>query len=305
MANGFADLATEAQDPRYAQVDRLPIAQVAALMNDADATVPSVVGQAIPVISAAVEAIVDRLRSGGRLIYVGAGTSGRLAVLDAAECPPTFGTDPSLVVGIIAGGYDALVRSVEGAEDDDVAGTAAIAAEGVGPGDAVVGISASGAAPFVIGAMDEATRLGALTVGVCCTAGAALSAHVAHPLELVVGAEVVAGSTRLKAGTATKLVLNMISTITMIKLGRTYGNRMIEVSASNAKLADRATHIVMDVTGADEVRARAALTAADRQVKVAIVMIEKGLGVEAARAVLAANDGHLDATRDVPLTPSE
>lgn len=294
MSDGFASLATEQSDPRYREIDRLPVAEIGRLMNAADTTVPAAVERQLPAIAAAIEAIVDRLSDSGRMVYIGAGTSGRLGVLDAAECPPTFGTHPDLVQGIIAGGPDALVRSLEGTEDDVDAGAAAVDDAGVGPRDVVVGISASGRTPYVVAAVAEARRRGALTVGICCTTGGPLSAEVDHPVEVVVGPEVIAGSTRLKAGTATKLVLNMISTITMIKLGRTYGNRMVELSAMNVKLADRATRIIVDVTGAEPAAAREALEAAGRQVKVAIVMIQRSMSADQARDLLAARGGRLD-----------
>lgn len=296
MANGFAGLTTEASDPRYADIDQLSVMEIATLMNAADATVPGAVGACIPDVATVVEATVDRLRKGGRLIYVGAGTSGRLAVLDASECPPTFGTDPALVQGLIAGGPGALVKSVEGAEDDADGGAADIRSVGIGPDDVVVGISASGHARYVIGAVTEAREHGALTVGLCCSEDGPLLEYVTHRLRIVVGPEVIAGSTRLKAGTATKLVLNMISTITMIKLGRTYGNRMIELSASNDKLADRAVRIIVDVTGVTPDHATDTLTAADRNVKVAIVMIEHDLDAEGARALLSATGGRFGPT---------
>lgn len=288
-------LSTEQSDPRYSRIDRLPTEQVARLMNAADATVPSAVAKAIPKISTVIDEIAARMRRGGRLLYVGAGTSGRLAVLDASECPPTFGTDPDLVQGVIAGGAPALIRSVEGAEDDAVAGAAAIADRNVGPLDSVVGVSAGGRAPYVIAAVREAARRGALTAGLSCNPGTPLSQAAEHPIEVVVGPEVVAGSTRLKAGTAQKLVLNMISTITMVRLGRTYGNRMIEVSASNAKLADRAVRIVSDITGAAVTVARPVVEAAGWHVKSAVLMIEKGLDADTARALLKAHDDRLDA----------
>lgn len=297
MSDGFASLATERRDPRYGDIDQLRVLEIAQLMNAADATVAGAIGRQLPAISAAIEAVVERLSDTGRLIYIGAGSSGRLAVLDAAECPPTFGTNPDLVQGIIAGGPDALVRSLEGTEDDADAGTAAIVAAGVGARDVVMGISASGRTPFVVGATEEARRRGALTAAISCTTGGPLSDSVDHPIEVVVGPEIIAGSTRLKAGTATKLVLNMISTITMIKLGRTYGNRMVELSAVNTKLADRAARIITDVTGVDGTTARQALAAADRQVKVAIVMIEQGVSADRARALLAANGDRLAAVR--------
>ncbi|GAA4231370.1 N-acetylmuramic acid 6-phosphate etherase [Streptosporangium album] len=294
MIDPLAELSTEQSDPRYGQIDRLSTEQVARLMNAADATVPTAVATAIPAISAAVDAIVTRMRSGGRLFYVGAGTSGRLAVLDASECPPTFGTDPELVQGIIAGGVPALTRSVEGAEDDDAAGARAIADRQVGALDSVVGVSASGRAPFVLGALKEATHRDALTVALSCNAGAPLSAAALHPLEVIVGPEVVTGSTRLKAGTAQKLVLNMISTIAMVRLGRTYGNTMIEVSAANSKLADRATRMVGDITGVDLSVARPALEAAGWHVKVAVLMIERGLDPDDARILLREHGDRLE-----------
>ncbi|MBG0830338.1 N-acetylmuramic acid 6-phosphate etherase [Planomonospora sp. ID67723] len=295
MTDPLAGLATEQNDPRYREIDRLSTEQAVRLMNAADATVPGAVAAVIPEISAAIEAIVDRMKRGGRLVYVGAGTSGRLAVLDASECPPTFGTDPELVQGVIAGGVPALTRSVEGAEDDAPAGAAAMVEREVGALDSVVGVSASGRAPFVVGALREAARRDALTVALSCNAGTPISAAARYPIEVVVGAEVVTGSTRLKAGTAQKLVLNMISTIAMISLGRTYGNNMIEVSAANAKLADRAIRMVSDITGAGISAVRPVLEAADWNVKVAVLMIGQGLDSEGARALLAAHGDSLEA----------
>jgi len=291
----LSTLSTEQSDPRYSRIDLLPTEQVARLMNAADTAVPAAVAEAIPEISAAVDAVVARMRSGGRLFYVGAGTSGRLAVLDASECPPTFGTDPELVQGVIAGGTPALTRSVEGAEDDRDGGAAALAERGVGALDAVVGVSASGRAPFVLGALAEASRRGALTVALSCNVATPLSAAARHPIEVIVGPEVVTGSTRLKAGTAQKLVLNMISTIAMVRLGRTYGNTMIEVSAMNSKLADRAARMVSDITGAALSAARSALEAAGWHVKVAVLMIEHGLDADGARVLLERHGDHLEA----------
>ncbi|MEV4168208.1 N-acetylmuramic acid 6-phosphate etherase [Nonomuraea sp. NPDC049709] len=293
MIEPLPELSTEQSDPRYSQIDRLPTEQIARLMNQADAAVPAAVAVVIPAISAAIDAIAARMSEGGRLLYVGAGTSGRLAVLDASECPPTFGTDPSLVQGIIAGGPDALTRSVEGAEDDAAAGAAALRDLEVGPLDSVVGVSASGRAPFVLGALAEAAGRGALTVGLSCNDGAPLSAAAEHAIEVVVGPEVVTGSTRLKAGTAQKLVLNMISTISMVKLGRTYGNEMIEMSAMNSKLAGRALRMVRDITGADQEAAGAALDAAGGRTKVAVLMIRHGLDADAARALLESHGERL------------
>ncbi|GII84286.1 N-acetylmuramic acid 6-phosphate etherase [Sphaerisporangium siamense] len=289
---------TEQSDPRYRRIDRLPTEEIARLMNAADSTVPAAVAEAVPAIAAAIEDIAARMRQGGRLLYVGAGTSGRLAVLDASECPPTFGTDPDLVRGIIAGGAPALTRSVEGAEDDAEAGAAAVREAGAGPLDSVVGLSASGRAPFVLAAVAQARRLGALTVGLSCNRGVPLSDAAEHAVEVVVGPEVVTGSTRLKAGTAQKLVLNMISTISMIKCGRTFGNYMVEVSASNSKLVDRAARIVGEIAGTDVATARGVLVAAGHEVKTAVVMIARGLDADAARLLLAAYDGRLDTVLD-------
>ncbi|MBB4919959.1 N-acetylmuramic acid 6-phosphate etherase [Streptosporangium saharense] len=292
--------ATERRDPRYGRIDRLTSEELARLMNAADATVPAAVAGAIPAISTAIDAIVTRMRAGGRLIYVGAGTSGRLAVLDAAECPPTFGTDPELVQGVIAGGEPALRRAVEGAEDDTRAGTAAITDREVGELDAVVGVSAGGGAPFVLAALTEAGRRGALTVALTCNPGTPLSRAASHPIEVVVGPEVVAGSTRLRAGTAQKLVLNMISTITMVRLGRTHGGAMVEMPVTNAKLAERAVRMVADLTGVSRETAHATLEAAGWRVKPAILMAERALTPDEADTLLQHHGGDLEAAREFP-----
>ena len=289
-------LETERVDPRYASIDRASVAELATLMNEADASVPAAVRAALPQIVPAIEAVTRRMRGGGRLLYVGAGTPGRLGVLDASECPPTFSTPPELVRGLIAGGEAAMFTAQEGVEDDAEAGRAAIAAEGVGPADSVVGITASGRTPYVLAAIGEARARGALTVGVSCNADTALSAAAEHGIEVVVGPEVVAGSTRLKAGTAQKLVLNMFSTITMVQLGKTYGNLMVDVSATNAKLRERAIRMVRTVTGASGERAEEALAASGMRVKLAILHLERGLDAEESSARLAATGGRL---RDV------
>jgi N-acetylmuramic acid 6-phosphate etherase len=293
---GLDGLETERVDPRYASIDRASVAELATLMNEADASVPTAVRAALPQIVPAIEAVTRRMRGGGRLLYVGAGTPGRLGVLDASECPPTFSTPPELVRGLIAGGEAAMFTAQEGVEDDAEAGRAAIAAEGVGPADSVVGITASGRTPYVLAAIGEARARGALTVGVSCNAKTALSAAAEHGIEVVVGPEVVAGSTRLKAGTAQKLVLNMFSTITMVQLGKTYGNLMVDVSATNAKLRERAIRMVRSVTGASRERAEEALGASGMRVKLAILHLERGLDAEEASARLAATGGRL---RDV------
>ncbi|GAA0897259.1 N-acetylmuramic acid 6-phosphate etherase [Pseudonocardia zijingensis] len=292
----LSGLETERADPRYADIDRASVAELATLMNEADATVPAAVRAALPQIVPAIEAVTQRMRDGGRLLYVGAGTPGRLGVLDASECPPTFSTPPELVRGLIAGGEAAVFAAQEGVEDDADAGRAVIAAEGVGPADSVVGITASGRTPYVLAAVGEARERGALTVGVSCNAGTALSAAAEHGIEVVVGPEVVAGSTRLKAGTAQKLVLNMFSTITMVQLGKTYGNLMVDLGATNAKLRERAIRMVRSVTGASRERAEEALAATGMRVKHAILHLERGLDPDEASARLAAAGGRL---RDV------
>jgi N-acetylmuramic acid 6-phosphate etherase len=265
-------------------------------MNEADATVPLAVRAALPQIVPAIEAVAQRMRDGGRLLYVGAGTPGRLGVLDASECPPTFGTPPDLVRGLIAGGEPAVFAAQEGVEDDADAGRAVIAAEGVGPADSVVGVTASGRTPYVLAAVGQARARGALTVGLSCNPGTALSAAAEHAIEVVVGPEVVAGSTRLKAGTAQKLVLNMFSTITMVQLGKTYGNLMVDLGAANAKLRERAVRMVRTVTGASREHAEEALDASGMRVKLAILRLERGLDADEASARLAAAGGRL---RDV------
>ncbi len=291
----LSGLQTEHADPNYRDIDRMSTTDLAYLMNTADTAVPAAVHTVVPAISAAVDGIVECLSRGGRLVYLGAGTAGRLGVIDAAECPPTFGTSPEQVLGIIAGGPTAIVAAVEGAEDDAAAGAAVISEYSIGPDDAVVGITASGRTPFVLAAVRAAGARGALTVGLCCNPGAQLSVLVDHPIEVPVGAEVIAGSTRLKAGTAQKLVLNMISTITMVKLGKTHGNLMVDLIATNEKLLARALQMVREITGVDADTARHALERADRHVKTAVLMIERDLEPAAARAALADADGRLAA----------
>jgi N-acetylmuramic acid 6-phosphate etherase len=289
----LAALATEGVDPRFAAIDSASVAELAELMNAADAEVPAAVRRALPQIVPAVEAVAERLRSGGRLLYVGAGTPGRIGVLDASECPPTFGTPPELVRGVIAGGKEAVFAAREGVEDDAAAGAAAIAAQDVGPQDAVIGLAASGRTPFVVAGIGEARRRGALTVGLSCNHDAPLSGAAEHGIEVLVGPEVVAGSTRLKAGTAQKLVLNMFSTIAMVRLGKTYGNLMVDVRATNEKLRERALRMVVTITGAPRERALAALEESGMQVKLAVLRLERGWDAAEATARLAAVGGRL------------
>ncbi|MBA8946236.1 MULTISPECIES: N-acetylmuramic acid 6-phosphate etherase [Streptomyces] len=288
-------MTTEAFRPELADVDRLPTLDIARLMNSEDATVAGAVTEQLPRIAAAIDAIADRMDRGGRLVYAGAGTAGRLGVLDASECPPTFNTDPSRVVGLIAGGPDALVTSVEGAEDSRELAHADLAGLGLTADDTVVGISASGRTPYAIGAVEYARSRGALTVGLACNRGSALAAAAEHGIEVVVGPEFLTGSTRLKAGTAQKLVLNMLSTITMIRLGKTYGNLMVDVRASNDKLRARSRRIVAQVTGAEDDAIERALAATDGEVKNAILVILAGVDGPTAARLLGESAGHLRA----------
>ncbi|GAA0413621.1 N-acetylmuramic acid 6-phosphate etherase [Streptomyces luteireticuli] len=291
----LATLTTEAFRPELADIDRLPTLDVARLMNADDATVAGAVAGQLPRIAAAIDAITERMARGGRLVYAGAGTAGRLGVLDASECPPTFATAPGQVVGLVAGGPDALVNAVEGAEDRAEAAVADLAALGLTADDSVVGVSASGRTPYAVGAVEHARRTGALTVGLSCNAGSALGAAAEHPVEVVVGPELITGSTRLKAGTAQKLVLNMISTITMIRLGKTYGNLMVDLRASNDKLRARSRRIVAQATGAGEAEVEAALEEADGEVKAAILVLLSGVDGATAGRLLADAGGRLRA----------
>ncbi|MGO4459676.1 N-acetylmuramic acid 6-phosphate etherase [Streptomyces sp. M-16] len=288
-------LTTEAFRPELADIDRLPTLEIARVMNAEDATVPAAVAGRLPQIAAAVDGIAARMARGGRLVYAGAGTAGRLGVLDASECPPTFNTDPEQVVGLIAGGPTAMVKAVEGAEDSAELAAADLTALGLTTDDSVIGISASGRTPYAIGAVEFARSRGALTVGLSCNAGSALAAAAEHGIEVVVGPELLTGSTRLKAGTAQKLVLNLISTVTMIRLGKTYGNLMVDVRASNEKLRARSRRIVTLATGAPDAEIEAALTATDGEVKNAILVILGGVDGPTAAALLAASGGHLRA----------
>ena len=286
-------LTTEAVDPRYGDLDILSVDDLVVAMNEAEADVPRAVRAALPQISKAIEAIYGRLALGGRLFYVGAGTPGRLGVLDASECPPTFSTDPELVQGIIAGGLGAMFKAVEGAEDDERAGAAVVAEHTIGSRDVVVGIAASGRTPFVLGAVRAAREAGALTAGISCNPGARLTANVDFGIEIVVGPEILAGSTRLKAGSAQKQVLNMISTISMIRLGKTYGNLMVDLRATNAKLRIRARILVEKLTGLGPDAAEAALDLADQNVSTATIMVRRGVDRPAAEAALRAAGGRL------------
>ncbi|MFE2263426.1 N-acetylmuramic acid 6-phosphate etherase [Streptomyces griseosporeus] len=291
-------LTTEAFRPELADIDRLPTLDIARLMNGEDTRVPAAVAARLPEIAAAIDAVAQRMARGGRLVYAGAGTAGRLGVLDASECPPTFNTDPGQVVGLIAGGPEAMLTSVEGAEDDPELARADLDALRLTPDDTVVGVSASGRTPYAVGAVTHARALGALTVGLACNEGSALAAAAEHGIEIVTGPELITGSTRLKAGTAQKLVLNMISTITMIRLGKTYGNLMVDVRASNDKLRARSRRIVAQATGAGEAEIEAALAATGGEVKNAVLLLLTGVDAGQADRLLKESGGRLRAALD-------
>jgi N-acetylmuramic acid 6-phosphate etherase len=280
------ELATEAGSEPGADYDLRPTLELVALMSAADATVPGAVAAAAGQIAAAIETIADSLRRGGRLIYVGAGSSGRIAALDASECESTFSTPPGKVVSLLAGGNDASPLEQEAAEDDRDAGSAELAALGLHPHDVVVGVSASGRTPYTVAALEAAAAAGARTACVVSVPGSELEALVDHPIVVVVGPEFLAGSTRLKAGTAQKFVLNMLSTISMIRLGKTFGNLMVDVAATNEKLRARVRRIVRAATGAEADEVDAALAASDGDAKVAIVSLLADVGPEDARARL-------------------
>ncbi len=292
---------TERRNSRSVDIDIAEPLALVDLINAEDATIPSLVHGVRQEIAAAVSLIEASFRSGGRLLYLGAGTSGRLGVLDAAECPPTFGTPPEMVVGIIAGGYPALVKSAEGAEDDVNAGIAAIDSRQVTAADTVVGIAASGATPYVRAALGRAQTIGAKTVLVACAEPPQLLRDTCDVVILVLtGPEVVTGSTRMKAGTATKLVLNTLTTAAMIRLGKTYGNLMVDLQAWSQKLVDRGERIVMEVAGVTREAARAAIAAAGGSVRTAIVVAKTGRSPDEAGALLRANDNRVRAVLGTP-----
>jgi N-acetylmuramic acid 6-phosphate etherase len=282
---------TEVRNPATFNIDTLSTLDMMRLINAEDHRVAEAVAGELSAIARAIDGIADRMRKGGRLIYVGAGTSGRLGVLDASECPPTFGTLPEQVVGLVAGGLHALTHSVEGAEDDRESGARDLETVGLTAHDSVVGIAASGRTPYVLGALAQARSRGALTISLACAHPSPMADVADIAIAPLVGPEVITGSTRLKAGTAQKMVLNMISTGSMIRLGKTYGNLMVDVQATNAKLQARARRIVADACGVSAEQADALLQACDGQVKVAIVAHLAGISAAAARERLAAQGG--------------
>jgi N-acetylmuramic acid 6-phosphate etherase len=284
-------LTTEKRNRRSEQIDELSTLGIVDLINSEDRGVAPAVGKERKAIARAVDMIVAGFGKGGRLIYVGAGTSGRLGVLDASECPPTFGVTRSLVQGIIAGGRRALVRSIEGAEDSEASGRDGVIKKKIRPADTVVGIAACGLTPFVCGALKQARRMGAGTVFITCAPEAAAGLPADVVINPVVGPEVVTGSTRMKAGTATKLVLNTLTTAAMIRIGKTHGNLMVDLKATNEKLKDRSQRIVTELTGLPAKEAKSLLARADGHVKTALVMHYRNTNAGRAKAILKSN-GH-------------
>jgi len=289
----LSELLTERVNPASREIDALGTEDVLRIINDEDQRVPLAVASQIPDIAKAVDAIVRVIDSGGRLFYIGAGTSGRLGVLDAAECPPTFHVSPQLVQGIIAGGERALARAIEANEDDPEAGKRDLTIRAFTGADVLVGVAASGRTPYVLGAIDAAKEMGALTVGVSCTPDSDLARRVDIAITPLAGPEVIAGSTRMKAGTATKLVLNMISTAVMIRLGHVYGNLMVNVEPKNSKLEDRARRIISESTGVSYEDAVRLLRDSGGSVKTAIVMARLSFDRAQAEARLAAANGRI------------
>jgi N-acetylmuramic acid 6-phosphate etherase len=286
-------LLTESLNPRSEGLDELSAAQIVALMTSEDARAVEAVRAESEAIARAIEEIADRFRRGGRLIYVGAGTSGRLGVLDASECPPTFNSPPSMVVGLIAGGPSALTRAVEGAEDDPDQGREEVRSAGVGPDDLVVGIATSGRTPYVLGAVEEARARGAFTVGLACNRPSLLGERVDLEIVPLVGPEVVAGSTRLKAGTATKLVLNMLTTGAMVRIGKTLGNRMVDLQPTNQKLRIRTRRILRELAGIGDSEAAALLARCSGSLKQALVAALAGVDPVRAAELLGRHGGRV------------
>lgn len=289
--SGAGSRLTEKRNPRSTDIDTMTAAELVDLINSEDRTVADAVRAERDSIAAAVELVAGRLRAGGKLVYAGAGTSGRLGVLDAAECPPTFGTDPAMIRGVIAGGYDALVRAKEGAEDERDDGARDLRELGVCAADVVMGIATSGGTPYVQGALEEARRSGSATIFLCCTPVEQGSVDVDVSITPLVGPEVVTGSTRMKAGTATKLVLNTITTSAMVLMGKTYENLMIDLQATCDKLRDRACRILVETTGVSYEEAADVMKAAGGSVKAAIVMKKAGVDLEDALRLLESSQG--------------
>lgn len=289
----LGELITEQRNPKSMEIDRLSAAEILALMNEEDQRVAGAVQACLPQIALAVEQIVVAFQQGGRLIYIGAGTSGRLGVLDASECPPTFGTTPEMVKGLIAGGERALRQAVEGAEDNREAGKADLQAVGFCQKDVIVGIAASGRTPYVLGALEYAKSIGATTVSLTSNPNSVMAKIADIAIETVVGAEVLTGSSRLKSGTAQKLVLNMLTTASMVLMGKCYQNLMVDVQASNQKLVARAIRIVMQATECSQIEAETALFTANQNAKLAIMMILTNTDKATAEQLLAERHGRI------------
>jgi N-acetylmuramic acid 6-phosphate etherase len=299
------NLTTEGRNPASEGIDTLSALEIVRLMNREDRDIANAVAEEAATIARAVDLIADKMQAGGRLLYLGAGTSGRLGVLDATECPPTFNTPPELVVGVIAGGYSALTRSVEGAEDHPEFGAEDLKQAGLTPRDVVVGIATSGRTPYVVGGLKYARELGASTIGYSCNPAPEFAAVCDLSIVTIVGPEVISGSTRLKAGTATKMVLNILSTGAMVRLGKTYGNLMVDLRATNQKLLDRTIRIVMTLTGLTDDAAFALLQHCDGELKTSVVAHAHGIDATAARDLLASAGGHLRrALHATPMLPN-
>ncbi|MFZ9641618.1 MAG: N-acetylmuramic acid 6-phosphate etherase [Candidatus Nanopelagicaceae bacterium] len=286
-------LRTEQVDAKFHMLDVMSVSELLSAMNESDAEVPRAVALQLPAIEKAIDGVVDRMMQGGRLIYIGAGTSGRLGVLDAAECGPTFSVSEDQVLALIAGGDSALRLPAEGAEDKPQAGASDLKAQNLTSRDAVVGIAASGRTPYVLGALAYAKEIGALTIGLTCNPNSEISKIVDCPIEIDSGPELLAGSTRLKSGTAQKLVLNMISTITMVRLGKTFGNLMVDLQITNGKLKDRAIRIIEKATGASRTLSEKALSDSGHEVKVAILMLLLDIDSDSARERLRASQNRV------------
>jgi N-acetylmuramic acid 6-phosphate etherase len=296
----LGQLTTEARNPRTQNIDNLSAIEIVKLMNSEDQKVARSVALVAEPVARAIDVIAERLSMGGRLIYMGAGTSGRLGILDAVECPPTFNTDPAQVIGLMAGGPAGLLKAVEGAEDSGEAGRQDLKQAGLSSADVVVGIAASGRTPYVIGGVDYARESGAFSIGFSCNPDAEIISHVDLSIIPLVGPEVLSGSTRLKAGTATKMVLNMLTTGAMIKSGKTYSNLMVDLRATNFKLSERAGRIVESLTDCDASQAHDLLERCDGEVKTAIVSHRLGVSPRVAREHLTRVKGHLRAALEQP-----
>jgi N-acetylmuramic acid 6-phosphate etherase len=287
------NVATEKRNSATSNIDALSTIEMVRTINQQDQLVALAVEKALPSIASAIDVITGKLQNGGHLFYIGAGTSGRLGILDAVECPPTFGVDFELVQGIIAGGYDAIFKAKEGAEDSQELAVIDMKERGFTSNDVLVGVAASGRTPYVIGGLKFAKELGAPAIAVACSPNSPMSEVADITICVTPGPEVITGSTRLKAGTAQKMVLNMLSTGTMIKLGKVYGNLMVDVKATNLKLAERARHIVMEATGCQRDTAIKALDEADGKAKTAILMVLKDISAEQAKELLSSANGYL------------